>query len=118
QRFLLAAAVRSSVATGALVDALDQGRIKPVEVDPGTRQALERFPDPDLQRRLARLLKNDMSRDRQEVVRRYQPSLTLMADGKHGAALFAKNCLVCHTVQGQGGQVGPDLSGLSSRPKT
>jgi putative heme-binding domain-containing protein len=32
-----------------------------------------------------------------------------------GAAVFAKNCLVCHQVEGKGGAVGPNLAGLSKR---
>ena len=36
---------------------------------------------------------------------------------RRGAAIFAKTCLLCHTVEGQGRHVGPDLSGIASRPK-
>jgi cytochrome c len=35
----------------------------------------------------------------------------------HGAALFAsKNCTACHTVNGQGGTVGPNLSHIATTP--
>jgi putative heme-binding domain-containing protein len=36
---------------------------------------------------------------------------------ERGAALFRENCLTCHTIQRVGKQVGPELSGLSSRPR-
>ena len=32
-----------------------------------------------------------------------------------GQAVFAKNCIACHQVDGNGGQVGPNLAGLSKR---
>src|SRR5262249_42517304 len=36
---------------------------------------------------------------------------------QRGAAVFAKNCLVCHQMQGQGHRVGPDLTGVAGRPR-
>jgi putative heme-binding domain-containing protein len=32
-----------------------------------------------------------------------------------GQAVFAKNCIQCHQIEGQGGLVGPNLAGLSKR---
>ena len=31
--------------------------------------------------------------------------------------VFEKNCMVCHTIEGKGGKVGPDLTGIGARPK-
>jgi putative heme-binding domain-containing protein len=39
------------------------------------------------------------------------------ADRRRGAAVFAKACLGCHSIQGVGKPVGADLSGLASRAK-
>src|SRR5262249_17154155 len=36
-------------------------------------------------------------------------------DRKIGAAVFEKNCLVCHKLRGQGHDVGPDLTGANRR---
>lgn len=36
-------------------------------------------------------------------------------DADKGAAVFATNCAVCHTIKGQGGIVGPQLDGVSNR---
>ena len=41
----------------------------------------------------------------------------MKGDPGRGAAIFAKACLTCHTVQGKGKIVGPDLSGIGTRPK-
>ncbi len=32
-----------------------------------------------------------------------------------GAELFAKNCVVCHSVGGQGARIGPPLDGIGKR---
>ena len=34
-----------------------------------------------------------------------------------GKEVFTKNCIVCHTLEGQGGKVGPELTGVGARPK-
>jgi mono/diheme cytochrome c family protein len=37
-------------------------------------------------------------------------------EARHGAELFASQCIHCHRLRGQGGTVGPDLSGWLSMP--
>jgi len=70
-----------------------------------------------LKQRLEKILKTTLPSDREEVVRRYEPALQRDGDRRRGAGFFAKTCLICHAVQGQGQHVGPDLSGVASRPK-
>ncbi len=38
-------------------------------------------------------------------------------DKARGAGVFAMNCLPCHTMQGIGQHVGPDLSGIATKTK-
>ena len=52
---------------------------------------------------------------RSDAVSRYQPALKLVADERRGASVFVRNCQTCHQRQGQGHQVGPDLSGIAGR---
>lgn len=54
--------------------------------------------------------------DRQRVMENFAPALKLTGDRGRGAASFARLCLACHYLQGHGQRVGPDLSGISSRP--
>jgi putative heme-binding domain-containing protein len=37
------------------------------------------------------------------------------ASAARGAEVFTKNCAVCHTIEGQGGMVGPQLDGIGGR---
>src|SRR4029453_10833658 len=39
------------------------------------------------------------------------PELVAKSDASAGRALFAKTCQQCHTLYGEGGKVGPDLTG-------
>lgn len=54
--------------------------------------------------------------DRERVVAQYQSALALTGDRVQGAAIFAQLCLACHSLQGQGQRVGPDLAGIGARP--
>jgi putative membrane-bound dehydrogenase-like protein len=114
---LLTAGRRGTVFTTALLDALEEGRIAPVELDPYTRAALLKIQRAETRQRAEKLLKTLVSPDREQVLREYLPALQLRGDPAHGAMLFANNCLVCHSIQGHGNQVGPDLSGVGSHPK-
>jgi len=54
--------------------------------------------------------------DRQKIVEQFTPALKLAGNHARGAVTFGKLCLACHYLQGQGQRVGPDLSGIASRP--
>ncbi len=54
--------------------------------------------------------------DRQRVIESFAPALKLAGDPARGALTFSKLCLACHYLQGHGQRVGPDLSGINSRP--
>ncbi len=54
--------------------------------------------------------------DRQRVVEQFTPALKLAGDRTRGAVTFEKLCLACHYLQGHGQRVGPDLSGVATRP--
>ena len=117
KRQALASALRTPTASTALVEALEDGHISPVELDASTRQALQKNPDTALKPRLEKLLAEISSTDREQQISRFQPALKLSGDRRRGAEFFGKTCLVCHAIQGHGNYVGPDLSGIGSRPK-
>jgi putative heme-binding domain-containing protein len=109
--------VRNADLASALIEALEAGTIAIAELDLSAREALRRIPDKELQARASKLLKSSAGSDRDAVVTRYQSALELAGDAKTGAALFARHCLTCHQMQGKGSHVGPELSGIASRPK-
>ena len=116
RRELLAVLTRSPSLAGVLLDGVEEDRVPLAEVDPATREALRRLPDPALTARVAKLLKDSApAADRAEVLRRYETALTLPGDPKRGAELFERNCLSCHRRGDRGHRVGPDLVSVAGR---
>jgi putative heme-binding domain-containing protein len=53
------------------------------------------------------------------VLESYRPALALTGQPGRGAAIVSRLCLGCHSLQGQGQRVGPDLAGANARsPET
>jgi putative heme-binding domain-containing protein len=116
QQLLKSAAHSPSLAKYSL-DAVEQGLVSPLEFEPATRQAFENQKDQELKNRSKKLLVSDTGLDRGAVVRTFKSALDLEGDRQRGALLFSKSCLTCHSIQGIGAQVGPDLSSISSHAK-
>jgi putative heme-binding domain-containing protein len=51
-------------------------------------------------------------------VKKLLPLAKEKGDVSHGKDVFTATCAVCHTFNGQGGKVGPDLSGIGAKDKT
>ena len=118
RRALVAAALRSRAGSEALVTAIADERILPRELDPGVREALLAVRDDALRGRVKDLFATQAGGpSRQEVVARFEPLLKGRGQSVRGAAVFEKHCLTCHSVQGRGQRVGPDLSGVGARPR-
>src|SRR5207248_1056699 len=88
-----------------------------LEIPAGTREGLQRLSDSDLRSSFAKLFESMVSKDRAEIVHRFEPALGMNGDEKRGAEIFSRTCLICHMIKGRGAQVGPDLSSVGTRPK-
>jgi len=57
----------------------------------------------------------EISKDKAELIARYKAILTpkalSKADASRGRAVFQTACAVCHHLYGEGGEIGPDLTG-------
>jgi len=114
---LIAATPRSGALAGALLTALEQGKILLIEVDPSTRQALQEMSDLELRQRAEQLFKGALSPDRDQATQKFRPAVEMPGDRKHGAEIFARTCLQCHAMQGEGARIGPDLSGIATHSR-
>ncbi|MBX3444524.1 MAG: c-type cytochrome [Planctomyces sp.] len=101
---------------GAVVDALEDGRIEPAEVDALNADRLVRLCDAGQAARVRELLRREGNSNRTEVVAAFQPALALSGDARRGSRVFVENCQSCHSIQGQGRRLGPDLASVANRP--
>jgi putative membrane-bound dehydrogenase-like protein len=101
----------------ALLDAMASGRVAPGDLTAFHARQLRSLNDPALDRRLAEVWGEvrDSGPEKQALIARLKPRLAppalAAADPSRGRVVFNKACASCHTLYGQGGQVGPDLTG-------
>ncbi|MEX2140266.1 MAG: PVC-type heme-binding CxxCH protein [Pirellulales bacterium] len=97
-----------------LLTRLEQGDIRPAEIDAASRQRFLTNRSDSLRRR-ARLIFGESASDRQQVLRESQDIGNLAADAVRGREVFLQKCASCHATEGRGYAVGPDLAALSDR---
>ena len=117
RRTLCTAALESSLASRAFVDALQRQVVSAAEIDPAIRAVYTKLPDAETAARAQAAFAAADPAPRDEVLARYRTSLDLPADRERGATLFKAHCQTCHTMFGLGRQAGPDLSGSGGKPK-
>ncbi len=117
QRALVTSMVRSPNSATLLIDAIEGGTPSPLEIDPAAREALKAYPIQELKDRANAAFASMATAGREEVLTQYKAALDLAGDKARGAGVFAMNCLPCHTMQGIGQHVGPDLSGIATKTK-
>jgi putative membrane-bound dehydrogenase-like protein len=99
-----------------LLDALQRKTVDAADL-PALRQTqLLENPDAAIRRRAAKLFAARTSDDRRQVLEKYRAALTLPRDIDRGRAVFEKQCMKCHQLNGRGSMVGPDLAAVQNRP--
>ena len=102
---------------GALLDAIESGRIRLGEMNfiLERRRFLLRSPDPAIRRRAAALFDDAGVVSRPEAMAAMRPALDLEGDPGRGEALFLDLCARCHRSGESGAGPGPDLSGIGRK---
>lgn len=100
---------------GALLDAVEKGKVKTGEIDPARIALLKAFADPRVKARAEKLFAGTALSKRTEVVTAYRKALTLPGDASRGKALFKKVCSACHRLEGVGEPVGAELNAIRDR---
>ena len=54
--------------------------------------------------------------NRKKLVNDYAAVAGMRGDARHGAILFQQNCSMCHRLNSQGHEVGPDLGTVAGKP--
>jgi putative heme-binding domain-containing protein len=101
----------------ALLDAMEKGRVPRRDLSAFTVRQLLTFNDKNLADRLTKVWGSIRapSQEKAAQLAKYKamvpPDVLKKADRKHGRLLFARTCANCHTLFGEGGKIGPDLTG-------
>jgi putative heme-binding domain-containing protein len=121
QKAALNLMLRKSAWTGALLDAIQSGKVHARDVLPQQWQVLTSNPDNTIAGRAKKLqtsVGGAPSADRAAIVKKMIHLADEPGDALKGRLVFEKNCLVCHTLGDKGGKVGPELTGVGARPKS
>jgi putative membrane-bound dehydrogenase-like protein len=92
-----------------LLDAIEANRIAPTQLEVARRDQLRKHANAAIRQRAVALFANVGSGDRRKVVEDSRGVLDMTGDAARGKPLFQKHCAVCHKLDGEGHEVGPDL---------
>lgn len=112
--------VSRPAATTALLDAAEDGRVSLRDLSLDQQQALAAHPDRSIAERAKALLARGgglPSPDREKVLQAFLPITRERGDAVHGKEVFANACAKCHRYNGEGSNIGPDLTGMAVHPK-
>lgn len=93
---------------------MEAGKLIWADFEAGTRDALKRALPPEQVRRFTGP-EDVITTNREQVVSQFLPALKLTGDALRGGSIFARTCLTCHSLAGQGYPVGPDISEVGHR---
>lgn len=100
-----------------LLDALGRGDVPAVALGASRWQRLTTHRSAAIRQRAATLYTTTDTASAMQVYERLQKDvLSRTGNQARGAEPFATYCSACHTFNGAGGRVGPDLSGIRNQP--
>jgi putative membrane-bound dehydrogenase-like protein len=101
--------------TKQLLEALEKRSINRNEIVLTSRQIILKNPNAEIMTAARRVWPENPSSNRPDVLKKYQPALTLNGDAQKGKVVFARTCTQCHRLNNEGVSVGPDLAKLSDK---
>ena len=102
-----------------LVERLERGTIRLGDIPLADRAKLTDHPDRAVRDRAKKILAAGgglPSADRQKVIDEILPVVAAGGDVARGKAVYKEHCGKCHTHSGEGGRVGPELTGMAVHP--
>ena len=114
---LLAALVARAASARVLLEAVAEGKVPRTELTPFLGRQIASLNDAALGKRLAEVwgVVRPTAADKRAAIDRLRGQLTpanlQTADLSRGRQTFSQLCAPCHRLYGEGGQVGPDLTG-------
>ena len=117
RQYAVEALVSRPVFAAELLDAIGKGRIARGDVSASQARQIRGYNDAALTQKLNAVWGEfrDSPKDKQEFMAKWKADFLgeglKAADASAGKVLFTKHCASCHKLFGQGGEIGPDLTG-------
>ena len=115
----IAALTKNKKTAAALLETIGSGAIPRSALTAYQARQIHDMKDNALKKRLGEVwgdLKSSTGEKRAQI-KSYQdqllPDILANADVAKGKELFTQRCFVCHTLHGEGGKIGPDLTGAN-----
>jgi putative membrane-bound dehydrogenase-like protein len=116
RREVLAACLAKPATMEGVVERLEKGEIRVVELEPHQKETLLKHPSGGVRERARKALASKS--DREQVIEEIWAKLTtLKGDAIAGEKVYMTSCSTCHRMNGQGYEVGPSLSSVAGREK-
>ena len=106
--------------TMTLLERVQRGDIPAGDIPAENWGQLRQSPNRFISRRAERLsrITGRISEDRQELVEKLLPIAKMKGDPARGKEVYVANCANCHVFAGEGGKIGPDLTGIQAKDRT
>ena len=101
----------------ALLEAMKKEKVSRNDLHAFNVRQLLRFNNQELNKRIKDVWGDvrETSKDKQKQIAHFKgmltPRILRAADRGNGRRIFSKTCAACHTLFGEGGKVGPDITG-------
>ena len=99
----------------ALVEQLKSGAVTLATLGPGNVFRLRTHSDKSVAERAGAVideLRGPEVKEKQALIAKLEPVVAKPGNTENGKQVFAQNCGVCHKINGEGRDVGPDLTGM------
>ena len=106
-----------TASTAALLNEMQSGAIPSSVIDIDQRVRLLQNRDAGIKKLATKIFGGVVSADRKAVADKYEPAITMESSAERGLAVFKKSCSKCHRIDGQGSNVGPDISDTRNRSR-
>ncbi len=117
QESLFGQVIKRSDWSLAFVEALKNGRITLTTLGPASIYRLRTHGDSAVARRANTVideLRGPEVKEKNELIAKFTPEVEKPGNAAKGKAAFTLNCAVCHKFNGEGKEVGPELTGMGA----
>jgi putative heme-binding domain-containing protein len=101
----------------ALVESLKDGKVTLATLGPASVHRLRTHSDPAVSKRAIQVieeLRGPEAKEKNALIAKLIPEVEKSGNVENGKKLYVQNCAVCHKFNGEGKEVGPDLSGMGA----